>query len=503
MTTTSKTTKAATRKLDTTAVNRSEECFGSFIDSVIMGQPNGRLAARRAYRRTLSKLRTGTQPYYVIVAPGPTTSGKSELGYRMGQFYHSNRLAVLKIDGSEYKDKHNLSKLTGASPNLVGFTNRKEKDYVAPLAHERDSYAQFSQHNLTQSRLGSKVPVTIILVDEWEKACKEFNEILLSIFRDGRYTLGNGEVVDFSQCIFVITANIGSAAVEDAENKTSIGFGSTKAVVTEADADKIINDHLREFAPPEFRARVEENGEFCIFHRLTDEQIAKICDMKVRELVENTEKVAGITVDVDQSAREWLLKTTGSVPKLNGGVKSYIIDVLDNELVKGTIVAGDVVNITHVDGEDKLDFNVETQPLFVPTSLAEAEAEIARTPVPHGHLRDTEVDEASVNGLTSGVGPKDGTSDGDTQKPAALPEVNYLQPFRLVIQSTEEDLEKVSATVRAAVKGLPHSLMTEYKNNLVEPFVGTVEVMSTMIDMVNLKGRFPGLRVFIKGGELN
>lgn len=497
MTTTSKTT-TTTRKLNTSVVNNPETRFGTFIDSVIMGQENGRKAARRAFRRTLSTLRTGNQPYYVIVAPGPTTSGKSELGYRLGQHFHGNRAAVLKIDGSEYKEKHNLSKLTGASPNLVGYTNRKEKDYVAPKPNEKDSYAEFSQHNLTRSRLGSKAKVTVVLIDEWEKACIEFNEILLSIFRDGKYTLGNGEVVDFSECIFILTANIGSAAVEEAENKKSIGFNSTKAVVTEADADKIIEDHLRAFAPPEFRARVEENGEFCIFHRLTDEQIAQICDMKVRELVLNTETVAGIKVDVDQAAREWLLKTTGSVPKLNGGVKTYIIDVLDNELVKGSIGKGDVVHITHIEGEDNLDFSVDNRELVV-LSLAEMEAEIAGTPVPHStRLGQNEVDRSKLV-----AGGNEGTSDGADDTAAALPEVAYLHSFKLQLPcSTEASLEEISAKVRAAVKALPHSLTLSYQNNAVEPFVGTMEVMSTVNDMVALKAQFRGLRVHIVAGEL-
>ena len=150
MTTTSKTT-TTTRKLNTSVVNNPETRFGTFIDSVIMGQENGRKAARRAFRRTLSTLRTGNQPYYVIVAPGPTTSGKSELGYRLGQHFHGNRAAVLKIDGSEYKEKHNLSKLTGASPNLVGYTNRQEKDYVAPLAHEIDSSSRTPSMKITSA----------------------------------------------------------------------------------------------------------------------------------------------------------------------------------------------------------------------------------------------------------------------------------------------------------------------------------------------------------------
>ncbi len=488
------------RSLDTSTVNAPELRFGSFIDKVIKGQPNANLAARRAFRRTLSKLRTGTQPYYVIVAPGPTTSGKSELGFRFGEFFHGNRLAVLNIDGSEYMDKHNLSKLTGASPNLVGYTNRKEKDYVAPLADEVDAYAQLSQHNLTRSRLGSKTPVTVVLIDEWEKACREFNEILLSIFRTGRYTLGNGEVVDFSQCLFIITANIGSAAVEEAGEKRSIGFGKggEKTIITEAEADRIINEHLRAFAPPEFRARVEENGEFCIFHRLSAEHIAEICELKVTELVASTEKMGEIKIDVDAGARKWLLETTGSVPKLNGGIKTYIIDMLDNELLKGTIVAGDVVHIFHVEGADKLDFTVDVKPLVI-LSMAEMEAEIAATPVPAPKASRTA---ATVNVDAPKAEGQASTTDGAAAAPSADALVP-LQSFVVVYGSdSAENLEKITASIRAAIEKAPHSVALKVDMNLVEPFLANVEVMSTLEDMIAVKARYTGLRVILKGGEL-
>ncbi|CAN5561416.1 hypothetical protein BH11CYA1_BH11CYA1_25840 [soil metagenome] len=495
-------TAVKTRKLDINTVNPAEVRFGKFIDSTIMGQENGRKAAKRAFRRTLSKLRTGNQPYYVILAPGPTTSGKSELGYRIGQYFHGDRKAVLNIDGSEYKEKHNLSKLTGASPNLVGYTNRQEKDYVAPKDNEVDTYAQFSQHNLTRSRMGSISPVTVVLIDEWEKACTEFNEILLSIFRNGTYTLGNGEIVDFSQCIFIITANIGSAAVEEAENKKSIGFNSKAAVVTEEDADKIINEHLRAFAPPEFRARLEENGEICIFHRLSDAQISSICDMKVRELVLNTEKVANIKVDVDEAARKWLLGVTGSVPKLNGGVKTFIIDVLDDQLLGGHIKADDVVYITHVEGSDGLDFNVEIKPILV-LSMEEMAAIIAATPAPGKPDMITAIGEAAAKMVAAAKeGKGESAAAGSEAKVAVDAKPAMLQPFKAVVVGTEETLEATNAAVRAAAKALPRTIVLEYQNNAVEPFIGTIKLLATVEDMHALKARFNNLRIFIVGGEM-
>jgi len=503
MTTSTKTDKTPTvRSLDTSIINRTEAAFGTFIDTVIMGQENARQAARRAVRRVQSKLRVGKQPYYVIVAPGPTTCGKSELAYRIAEFFHKDRYAVLKVDGSEYKDKYKLSKLTGASPDHVGYTNRTGKDYIAPLTDQIDSYAQFSQHNLTRARHGSKAPVTVVLIDEWDKACLEFNEVLLSIFRDGIYTLGNGEVVDFSQCLFIITANSGSSAVEEKENHIGIGFmkGGQKTIVTEAEADKIITDHLREFAPPEFRARVEENGEICIFHKLSEAQIAEICELKIREFVAATEKTAGITIEVDADSRKWLLAKTGSVPKLNGGVKTYIIDVLDNELLKNAIKSGDVVHFSHGEAEDRLTITVDC-PEILMFSMEEMTAEIAKTPPP-ASKGDAVVD---VEKLKQAVERSDRSCVGDNAGKAvsASSTLVPLQEFVLVYGGVSVDgLEKITASIRAAIEKAPHSVASKVETTLVEPFIGKIEVMANLEDMVALKAHYQGLRVILKGGEL-
>lgn len=514
------------RRLETGTVSRRERKFSEFIDSVIIGQPNGKKAAKRAYRRTLATVRIGHHPYYVIVAPGPTTSGKSELGYRLAEYIHGSRDCIVKIDGSQYMEKHRLSTLTGASPDHVGYTNRKERDYVPPMPHEKDPYAEFSQHNLNRSRIGSKTnsPVIVVLIDEWEKGCYEFNNIMLSIFRDGKYTLGNGEEVDFSNCIFVLTANIGSAAVEEADTKQSIGFNSKKGV-TEEEADKIVMDHLRQFAPPEFRARVEENGEVCIFHKLSGDQIGQVCTLKVRELVADFEKQAKITLDVDEAARKYLLSKSGSVSKLNGAVQSDILDVLINEMEKDEIKAGSVVHVTHVEGDDELSFSleIEVKPLILgvtPEMLAEAMAEAdQRFAAQPARLHSSDVDQSRLNtdgtdertedaAANAGVSTeRDGAARGVTNEASAPSvegiEARALQGFVVAFRcANAEVFAKSRHAILEMLKSLPDTVVMKSEETMIEPFIGSFEVASTLDAMHIIKGKIPDLTIKIAGGVL-
>jgi len=223
----------------------------------------------------------------------------------------------------------------------------------------------------------------------------------------------------------------------------------------------------------------------------------------VRELVQITEKTANIKVDVDVAARKWLLSVTGSVPKLNGGVEKFIIDELDNMLILGSLVSGDVVHITHIEGEDALAFDVEVKPLLL-LSMDEMEKIIAEAPMPGKKDAVTLIGEAAAQAVAAA---KDGGAavageGADASAKATSTKPALLQPFKVVVVGTEEGLEATNAAVRAAVKTLPHSLVLEYQNNAVEPFVGFIKVLSTVEDMAALKARFTNLRVFIMGGEM-
>jgi hypothetical protein len=428
--------------LDLSVVSPAERDFVKFIDRVIIGQSRGRRAAQRAFRRTLSKLRMDTAPIYSILALGPTTCGKSELAYRLAEFLHGNREALLKLDGSEYMDDSRLTHLIGGTAQWVGFVDKNRPDYVPPKPDEKDTSCELNNHNLEFSRRGSKSPVNIVLVDEWDKACLEFNNIMLSILRTGKYTLGNGEVVDFRNTIFIFTANLGARDVEREKEKAKnpIGFGSGNDL-TPTQVEELFTKHLKSFTAPEFRARIVENGEVVIFDALTTEQVGHVRDLKVEDMAAFISANVDVQLTVDAAARQRLLEMAlandGTVANLNGVLKTEITDNIDNQLIIGGIAGKDHILVTVASEGGPVEMRKAVKKLVFVTgtddpeflaATAEADAQFAAA---EGKRRrgPGEVDVDAVRRA------------GEEMKRAAAAQPKVLQPFMItVVTATPEGL---------------------------------------------------------------
>lgn len=494
--------------LDLTVLNPQETEFNTFIDRVIIGQPKGKAAARRAYRRTMSKLRTGSSPVYAILALGPTTVGKSELAYRLAEFLHGDRTAVLKLDGSEYKDDSRLTHLIGGSAQWTGFVDKKRADYVPPRADEKDTMCELNQHNLDWSRKGSKSPFTVVLVDEWDKACKDFNDVMLSILRDGVYTLGNGEVVDFRNCIFIFTANLGARDVEQAVEKAAnpIGFRTGDTRLTATDTEALFNKHLKDFTAPEFRARITENGEIVVFEKLNAEQVGQVRDLKIAEMQAHIRKVAKVTVEVDDAGRKVLLDLAmandGTVANLNGVLKSQVTDNLDNQLIVGGIKARDSILITSDDAGSAVVIRVEKLGLLLVGAdsaeyrelTAEMDEELAAAAQSGGRRRgNSTVDEAALRQVA------------EEAKKAAAQKPKIRQPFKVtVISQTPEQLEQARRDLDKVFAELGiKKLSEETKFGIgIQTNVGVamgnlteMSVQADIVDMVALRERAPSIGI--------
>lgn len=348
-------------RLDVRTVNSYEQRFADWLDTKVIGQKEGKKAARAMFRRTQSKIKAlRRQPKAAFIFLGPSTSGKTETFLRLVEYVHGDRDCYLKIDGSEYRHDAALSKLTGGSNMWVGHVDRKSPNYVPPKANEKDTAYELSHHNvhvyaLHRSKTGART--AFILVDEWEKACRDFNNVWLSILRDGRLTAGNGEEVLFDNVVIGFTGNLGSAAVEEAQKKEErgrIGFASRRGTLSREEMVKIVDDHLRDYAAPEFRKRIQELGGVVIFDALTSEQVGLVTDLKLAELRENVAQTMGITLEFDDSVRPWLLKTSANdLANVTGNLQLHIVDALDNELVKSDtpLAKGDTIEVT-VEGDE-------------------------------------------------------------------------------------------------------------------------------------------------------
>lgn len=489
--------------LDLSVLSPREEAFGNFIDRVIIGQSRGRAAAKRAFRRIQSKLRTGRTPVYAILELGPTTCGKSEIPARLAEFLHGNRHAVLKLDGSEYMTESRLTHLIGGTAQWTGFVDKSRADYVPPRPDEKDQMCELNNHNLAWSRKGSKCPITVVLVDEWDKACLEFNNIMLSILRDGYYTLGNGEVVDFSNCIFVFTANLGARDVEQAQEKAKnpMGFNKGSEELSAGEIEALFTKHLKEFTAPEFRARIVENGEIVIFDKLTDEQIALVRDLKIEEMTAHIAKEVGVTLTVDGDARELLLKLSlandGTVANLTGVLKTQITDNIDTLLIVKAIADKDNLLVTVSKDGTAIGMRKEVKPLILVgadsdeyrQATAEADERLAAA-------RKPGKDEVDVDAVRR---------SGEEVKRAAAEKPKARQPFIItVVTNSPEMLAKALVDLDAAFEQLgikKRSQNTQF-GAMIQTEMGVgqgdlteVKVSADLIDMLKFREMAPGVMI--------
>jgi hypothetical protein len=243
----------------------------------------------------------------------------------------------------------------------------------------------------------------------------------------------------------------------------------------------------------------------------------------VSELCSVVEKEAKIIVNVDEAARKWLLKESGTVAKLNGAVTTYITDVLDNELIKGDIREGQTVTVTHVDGEAGLSFDVEydVQSLITDTSsdavkafLAEADAELTHICDTAGQLPGAQVPAEVVEqlrqkaagarsdnptGVTTGS-----TTDGATVDATVKAVKPLKQPFTIQFQAANlEALGQQRQAVYQALASNPNTVMVKGELTYNEPFIAAFVVQSTLEDMAAIAAKFPFAHVHIVGGALS
>lgn len=499
--------------LDLTVLSPREQRFDSFINRVIIGQPRGKRAAKRAFRRIESKLRTGRTPVYSILALGPTTCGKSEIAFRLAEFLHGDRYAVLKLDGSEYMTESRLTHLIGGTAQWTGFVDKSRADYVPPRPDEKDSMCELNNHNLAWSRRGSKCPITIVLVDEWDKACLEFNNIMLSILRDGYYTLGNGEVVDFRNCIFIFTANLGARDVERAVEKAKNPLGFTRGgeELSQAETEDLFNKHLKEFTAPEFRARIAENGEVVIFDKLTPDEIGQVRDLKIDELTAHVQKEADVTITIDEDARKALLALAlvndGTVANLNGVLKLHITDNIDNLLVCKVIEPK--ANLLVTAAGDVIQMRKEVKPLVLVSGMDSEE-----------YLAATAEADARLNGAQKQGKGGDGEVDVDAVRnagreavrKAAEEQQKLRQPFVVtVVTGTPEnlavavkDLDRMFAElgIIKTSQNTKFNAMVQTPGGIVQGDLTEIEVQADIRDMVKLRVAAPMIGIKVQEASM-
>ncbi|MCD9200152.1 ATP-dependent chaperone ClpB [Aeromicrobium wangtongii] len=293
---------------------RMEEELGKRL----IGQRDAVKAVSDAVRRSRAGISDPDRPTGSFLFLGPTGVGKTELAKTLAEFLFDDERAIIRIDMSEYSEKHSVSRLVGAPPGYVGYD---EGGQLTEAVRRR--------------------PYSVVLLDEVEKAHPEVFDILLQVLDDGRLTDGQGRTVDFRNVILILTSNLGSRFLTD-------------ATLDEAAKREAVMDVVRASFKPEFLNRLDE---IVLFDALGTEELAHIVDLQVDAVAKRLQS-RRITLDVTPAAREWLALTGwdpayGARP-LRRLVQQAIGDRLARALLAGEVRDGDTVVVDRVPDADEL-----------------------------------------------------------------------------------------------------------------------------------------------------
>jgi hypothetical protein len=348
--------------------SEQELSFYGVLDSRIVGQAAAKKAAARARRRAGNPLRNKRGPVYKALLIGKSRTGKTLTAETTALSLHGDADALVRVDCAEYQHGHEVSRLLGAPPSYVGFDapggndddqGGDKKNAKAPKAPT----ALLARQNLIASRKGSKTPITIILLDEIEKAHTSLKDVLLAIFDKGKIRLANNTETDFTDCIFFMTSNLG---MEQLEN-----FGRTMGFLnrepkepTEADVAQVVNKELKQHFRPEFLKRVDET---VIFAPLTQDQLDKLVAMELGfvqdRIVKGLPAEAWFEIKFAEGVHAHILAVTakegGGVAEVKQTIERDIIDVLAGELEKKTIAGRDLITVGFDKGLSVLTFDQE------------------------------------------------------------------------------------------------------------------------------------------------
>jgi ATP-dependent Clp protease ATP-binding subunit ClpB len=287
----------------------------------VVGQEEALEAVSNAVRRARSGLQDPNRPIGSFIFMGPTGVGKTELAKALAEFLFDSEEAMVRLDMSEFMEKHAVARLIGAPPGYVGY---EEGGYLTEAIRRR--------------------PYAVVLFDEIEKAHPDVFNVLLQILDDGRMTDGQGKTVDFTNTLIILTSNVGSRYIQELSGHRE----QMRTRVTEA---------LRAQFKPEFLNRIDET---ILFYNLTAEQIGAIVDIQLEHLRRRLDE-RGIRLELDASARQLLVDqgydpVYGARP-LKRAIQRNLENPLAMEILKGAIADDSRVRVSRQGDADTLHFS--------------------------------------------------------------------------------------------------------------------------------------------------
>ncbi len=295
----------------------------SVLHQRVIGQDNAVTAVSNAIRRARAGLKKQDEPVGTFIFVGPTGVGKTELSKALAETVFGNENNIIRVDMSEYMEKHAVSKMVGAPPGYVGFDE--------------------------EGQLTEKVrrkPYSVVLFDEIEKAHPDVLNIMLQLLDDGRLTDSKGRVVSFKNCIIIMTSNVGATEVGQ---RQTLGFVANRAAEYENMRERYL-DALKSKFRPEFLNRTD----IIVFHKLEKEDTAKIADIMLASLKKRL-AIMEISMEITSSAMDLIVEkgydnNYGARP-LKRVIQKNIEDKLSEEILRGELIPNSTVVIDAYDGE--------------------------------------------------------------------------------------------------------------------------------------------------------
>ena len=285
----------------------------------LIGQDEAVKAVSRAIRRARVGLKNPNRPIASFIFSGPTGVGKTELTKSLAAYFFGSEESMIRLDMSEFMERHTVSKLIGSPPGYVGFN---EGGQLTEAVRRR--------------------PYTVVLFDEIEKAHPDVFNLLLQLLEDGRLTDSKGRTVDFKNTLIIMTSNIGSKVIE--KGGGGLGFEFSGGAAEETNYNRIrslVNEELKQYFRPEFLNRLDE---IIVFRQLTRDEVKVIAEIMLQEVFGRMQE-KGITLSVTESFKERLVEegynpSYGARP-LRRAVMRLLEDSLAEEFLSGRISDGD------------------------------------------------------------------------------------------------------------------------------------------------------------------
>ncbi|KAK9823819.1 hypothetical protein WJX72_005723 [[Myrmecia] bisecta] len=313
----------------------------------VIGQEEAVVAISRAIRRARVGLKNPNRPIASFIFSGPTGVGKSELAKTLASYYFGSEEAMVRLDMSEFMERHTVSKLIGSPPGYVGYN---EGGQLTEAVRRR--------------------PYTVVLFDEIEKAHPDVFNMMLQILEDGRLTDSKGRTVDFKNTLIIMTSNVGSSVIEKGGGGLGFQLDTNEEDSSYNRIKTLVNEELKQYFRPEFLNRLDE---IIVFRQLSKAEVKEIADIMLREVFVRAEE-KGIKIDVTERFKDRLVDegynpAYGARP-LRRAIMRLLEDSMAERMLSGDIKEGDSViidvdadgQINVLNGDKKMISNVSAMP---------------------------------------------------------------------------------------------------------------------------------------------